>query len=99
MAHITGGGFYENINRVIPGNMDAQIRQGSWEIPEIFKFLQVKGNMGSDEMFRVFNMGIGMAYIMSPEYAKKAVALAEECGETAFTIGQIVKGSGKVRII
>jgi phosphoribosylformylglycinamidine cyclo-ligase len=99
MAHITGGGFYENINRVIPGSMDAQIRQGSWEIPEIFKFLQVKGNMGNDEMFRVFNMGIGMAYIIGPEYAQTAAALAKESGETAFVIGQIIKGSGKVRII
>ena len=99
MAHITGGGFYENINRVIPGNMDAQIRQGSWEIPEIFNFLQAKGNMADDEMFRVFNMGIGMVYIISPEYAEKAAAIAEESGETAFHIGQIVKGSGKVSII
>ena len=98
MAHITGGGFYENINRVIPGTMDAQIMQGSWEIPEIFKFLQVNGNMGNDEMFRVFNMGIGMVYIISPEYAEKAAAIAEESGEAAFSIGQIVKGSGKVLI-
>jgi phosphoribosylformylglycinamidine cyclo-ligase len=99
MAHITGGGFYENINRVIPGSMDAQIRQGSWEIPEIFKFLQVKGNMANDEMFRVFNMGIGMVYIISPEYAKMAATIAGQSGETAFNIGQIVKGSGKVSII
>jgi phosphoribosylformylglycinamidine cyclo-ligase len=99
MAHITGGGFYENINRVIPDSVDAQIRQGSWEIPEIFKFLQIKGNMGNDEMFRVFNMGIGMVYIISPEYAKKAITSAEEAGEIAFNIGQIVKGSGKVSII
>jgi phosphoribosylformylglycinamidine cyclo-ligase len=99
MAHITGGGFYENINRVIPGSMDAQIRQGSWEIPEIFKFLQVKGNMAKDEMFRVFNMGIGMVYIISPEYAKMAATIAGQSGETAFNIGQIVKGSGKVSII
>ncbi len=99
MAHITGGGFYENINRVIPDNTDAQIRRGSWEIPEIFEFLQSKGNMAADEMFRVFNMGIGMVYIIGPEYAKTAVALAEESGDAAFIIGQIVKGSGKVRII
>jgi len=99
MAHITGGGFYENINRVIPGDMDAQIRQGSWEIPEIFEFLQSKGNMAADEMFRVFNMGIGMVYIIGPEHAKIAAAIAKESGDTAFNIGQIVRGSGKVRII
>jgi phosphoribosylformylglycinamidine cyclo-ligase len=99
MAHITGGGFYENINRVIPGNMDAQIIQGSWAIPEIFKFLQLKGNMAEDEMFRVFNMGIGMVYIISPEYADRAATIAEESGEAVFHIGQIVKGSGKVSII
>lgn len=99
MAHITGGGFYENINRVIPGTMDAQISQGCWAIPEIFNFLQVKGNMAKDEMFRVFNMGIGMVYIISPEYAEKAASIAEESGEAAFRIGQIAKGSGKVLII
>ncbi len=99
MAHITGGGFYENINRVIPGSLNAQIRQGSWEIPEIFKFLQVKGNMANDEMFRVFNMGIGMVYIISPEYVEMATRIAQESGDTAFKIGRIVKGSGKVMII
>jgi phosphoribosylformylglycinamidine cyclo-ligase len=99
MAHITGGGFYENINRVIPGDLDALISQGKWEIPEIFGFLQEKGNMAAGEMFRVFNMGIGMVYIISPEYAGKAAAIAEESGETVFHIGQIVKGSGKVSII
>jgi phosphoribosylformylglycinamidine cyclo-ligase len=79
--------------------MDAQIRQGSWEIPEVFKFLQSKGNMADGEMFRVFNMGIGMVYIISPEYAQIAATIAQDSGESVFNIGKIVKGSGKVRII
>ena len=97
MAHITGGGFYENINRVIPTIMDAEIRYGSWEIPEIFNFLQSHGNIEIDEMFRVFNMGIGMVYIVNPEYAKRAVTLAEESGDSVFNIGQIVKAAERSR--
>src|SRR4030066_2050429 len=67
IAHITGGGFYENINRIIPTNMDALIQEGSWEIPAMFKFFSELGNIDKKEMFRVFNMGIGMVIIINPD--------------------------------
>ncbi|HEY4662718.1 MAG TPA: phosphoribosylformylglycinamidine cyclo-ligase [Candidatus Humimicrobiaceae bacterium] len=98
IAHITGGGFYENINRIIPGNMDASIKEGSWEIPAVFKFLQELGNIDRDEMFRVFNMGIGMVLIISPEEFDRAKSITTKMGEDLYNIGIVTKGSGKVII-
>src|SRR4030066_1474367 len=96
MAHITGGGFYENINRIIPGNMNALIEEGNWPVPAGFKFLQELGNIDRDEMFRVFNMGIGMVLIISPEEFDRAKSIATEMGEDLYNIGIVTKGSGKV---
>lgn len=98
ISHITGGGFYENINRIIPGNMNASIPEGSWKIPSIFKFLQDLGNIDRDEMFRVFNMGIGMVIITSPGGFDKARNIAGELGEDIYNIGTVTRGNGKVII-
>ena len=98
IAHITGGGFYENIKRVIPSNLDAVIGKGSWQIPHIFKVLQEMGNISRIEMFRVFNMGIGMALIASPDDFYDISSIASETGEDIYKIGRIASGSGNVII-
>lgn len=98
IAHITGGGFYENINRIIPVSMDASIKEGSWKVPAVFKFLQQLGNIDRDEMFRVFNMGIGMVLIIAPDEFDRTKKIAGDMGENLHNIGIVTKGSGKVII-
>lgn len=89
MAHITGGGLVENIPRVLPEGIQCVIQQGSWKRPEIFNWLQAKGNIEDKEMYRVFNNGIGMAVIVAKEDAEEAVAAFNETGESASIIGTI----------
>jgi len=98
IANITGGGFYENINRIIPEDMNAFIKKGSWKIPGVFEFLQKLGNIDEREMFRVFNMGIGMVFIISPDEFDKVKGIAEGMQENVFHIGNVIKGDGKVVI-
>jgi len=98
IAHITGGGFYENINRIIPKNMDASINPESWEIPSIFDFLQNAGNVSKNEMFRVFNMGIGMVVIIDPADYKKVKKISLLAGEDISRIGIVTEGRGGVII-
>ncbi len=98
IANITGGGFYDNINRIIPGNMDAVIQTGCWDIPPVFNFLQETGNISPDEMYKVFNMGIGMAVIVSPGSFKALKGSVLEKGGTAVKLGEITRGNGTVRI-
>jgi phosphoribosylformylglycinamidine cyclo-ligase len=98
IAHITGGGFYENINRIIPHNMDASIQEGKWEIPPVFSFLQDMGNIERGEMFRVFNMGIGMVIITSPGQFSRVEEIASELKEKVYNIGTVTKGSNRVII-
>ncbi|MBD2866562.1 phosphoribosylformylglycinamidine cyclo-ligase [Paenibacillus oceani] len=92
MAHITGGGFLENIPRVLPEGVNAQIEYGSWPILPIFKLLQQSGNVTNNDMFRTFNMGIGMVLIVPAEQADEAVRLAEENGEKAYRLGTVTPG-------
>ena len=89
MAHITGGGLVENIPRVLQDNLQCVVHANSWKRPAIFDWLQEKGNIDSHEMHRVFNNGIGMAVVVRPEDAAKAIALFEEQGEKVYTIGTI----------
>lgn len=91
MAHITGGGLLENVPRILPDNVQADIKAGSWPRPEIFNWLQEKGNIESHEMYRVFNNGIGMVVIVDKDNAEKAMKLFEEAGETVYKIGSIVE--------
>jgi phosphoribosylformylglycinamidine cyclo-ligase len=95
-AHITGGGFTGNIPRVLPKNVDAVIRRGSWPIQPIFEILQSGGNVCDEEMHEVFNMGIGMTLITA---ADQADAICRLCGKDAYIIGQIVRGKGVVRLL
>ncbi len=89
LSHITGGGFWENIPRVLPASAKAVIDGNSWEWPEIFKWLQEKGNVETHEMYRTFNCGVGMVIALPADQAEKAVELLKAQGEDAWLIGQI----------
>jgi len=102
MAHITGGGFYDNIRRILPGACQAVIYHGSWEVPPIFRFLQEKGGISEDEMYHVFNRGIGYVFIVEPKETDEIIELLYAMGEKAYRIGEIVareEGSPPVRIV
>jgi phosphoribosylformylglycinamidine cyclo-ligase len=93
LAHITGGGLVDNLPRVLPADCDALIETKRWRVPAIFQLLQEKGKIDRAEMYQVFNMGIGMAVIVSEKEEKKARALLK-----AKRIGRIVPGSGKTKL-
>ncbi|MFD1737919.1 phosphoribosylformylglycinamidine cyclo-ligase [Bacillus salitolerans] len=94
MAHITGGGFIENIPRMLPENCSAEIDNGSWPIPPIFNVLQREGNLEQKEMFNIFNMGIGMVVAVSEADLIPVIQELEAQGEKAFIIGRVKEGSG-----
>ena len=98
MAHITGGGLPGNLVRILPSNCSAIIRKGTWEIPPIFGFLREKGHVASDEMYRVFNMGIGLVLVVSPDQVEAAVDVLTAFGESPFHIGEILGGERQVRL-
>jgi len=95
MAHITGGGLYDNLPRILPKNLNAQINISSWKIPELFKFIHHKGKIDIDEMYRVFNMGIGYMIIISPNDADQTINILKKNKQKSIIIGKIIKGSGK----
>jgi len=90
MAHITGGGFFDNIPRILPKACQALIRAGSWDIPPIFQFLQEQGGVSEDEMYHVFNRGIGYVFISEPEETDDIIQLLAAMGKKAYRIGEIV---------
>ena len=94
MAHITGGGFYENIPRMMPGGLAPIIKSGTWDVPEIFEFLATHGGIARDDMYNVFNMGIGMVLAVAPGDAQKLVGVLAAQGEKAYIIGEVGKGEG-----
>jgi phosphoribosylformylglycinamidine cyclo-ligase len=96
MAHITGGGFYDNIPRVIPDGLRVVIHRGSWPIPPIFKTIREKGGIGDREMFRTFNMGVGMALVTAAADADRTIALFAKLGVKAWAIGDIERGEREV---
>jgi len=96
MAHITGGGFIENIPRILEKGLSAKIERGSWEVPVIFNLIRKLGNIEEKEMYRTFNMGIGMVVIVDKEEISFALKRLEEAGEKAFVVGEIVKGEDGV---
>jgi phosphoribosylformylglycinamidine cyclo-ligase len=89
MAHITGGGITENVPRILPTGLTAEIKKGSWIMPPLFTWLQAQGNVADSEMYKTFNCGIGMAVIVAKEHAFAAQKLLNEAGETVFEIGHI----------
>jgi len=98
MAHITGGGFLENIPRMFKGDFDAVVYKDSYEIPDIFKILQQRG-AEETEMYRTFNMGIGFVICVDKNEAEEVVRTIEEGGKRAYIIGEVVKGGGRVCLI
>jgi phosphoribosylformylglycinamidine cyclo-ligase len=97
IAHITGGGFIENIPRVIPANVDAEITLNSWPILPIFSYMQKIGNIPQEEMYRVFNMGIGLMLIVSKsEQEKINEVLKKYPNFKIFEVGKIISGNKKV---
>ncbi len=99
LAHITGGGFLENIPRILPHNCRAVIRKGSWPILPIFQYLAEKANLPEPTCYRTFNMGIGMVVIVPKSQADKTVRALKLKGETAYVIGEIEKGKREVKLI
>ena len=95
MAHITGGGLIDNVPRVLPEGLAAQFDSKSWVVPPIFKLIQQRGNVDKDEMYRVFNMGIGMVVICSPDNANQLTKALPE----AKVVGEVAKQRGKARVI
>ncbi|MEM1354241.1 MAG: phosphoribosylformylglycinamidine cyclo-ligase [Planctomycetota bacterium] len=98
MAHITGGGLPGNLNRALSDKLDAKLDRKAWDIPPIFSFLQDKGKIDDQEMFKVFNMGIGYTLIVRPHFADAVAKQLRRAGEQVYRLGEIVRGSGKVRL-
>ncbi len=95
MAHITGGGLIENVPRVLPEGVAAHFESRTWAAPPIFDLIQRRGNVDRDEMYRVFNMGIGMAVICSPEHASRITRALPE----AEVVGEVIKQTGDTRVV
>jgi phosphoribosylformylglycinamidine cyclo-ligase len=96
MAHITGGGFVDNIPRVLPQNCTVEIDRASWVPPTIFTFIERQGKIDHDEMYRVFNMGIGYVIIVRAKDAPAAISTLARAHQPALVVGRVIKGSRKV---
>jgi len=98
-AHITGGGFVDNIPRVLPKNCDVRIRKGSWDPQPIFQVLEAQGGVPERELYQVFNMGIGMTAIVAAEQAGAVLNVIRANDQKAWLIGEIIKGGGVTRLV
>jgi phosphoribosylformylglycinamidine cyclo-ligase len=99
LAHITGGGFVDNIPRVLPKGCDVIIRKGTWDVLPIFRLIEAKGGVPEAELYQVFNMGIGMVVIVGADKADEVLACIRAQKQQAWLIGQVVKGTGVVRVV
>ena len=99
ISHITGGGFWENIPRVLPSNLTANIDQSSWQWPAIFSLLQQKGNVTTHEMYRTFNCGVGLLLAVDEEDANNIVTFLKDSGENAWIIGHLSPKSGEESVV
>ena len=98
ISHITGGGFYENMPRMLRDGVGIKIDKNSYEVTAIFKLIQSKGNIPERDMYNTFNMGIGMSIIVSKENAEEALNILNNAGEKAYIIGEIVEGKKNIEI-
>jgi len=98
LAHITGGGFVDNVPRVLPRNCDVIIRKGSWEMLPIFQMIQARGRVPEEELYQVFNMSIGMTVIAAPDKADSVLRFVRTRRHRAWLIGEVVKGRGEARV-
>lgn len=94
ISHITGGGFYENFPRMMPQGLGVKLDESAWQVPVIFNFLQEKSGMEKSEMYGVFNMGVGMALVVSQEEVDETITILDEVGETASIIGKVIEEEG-----
>ena len=94
IAHITGGGFYENMPRCLKEGLGIEIKRGSWKIPAIFNYLSDLGKIEEKEMLNVFNMGIGMILVVEPQYARQAAKILIDNGETVYELGKVCNIEG-----
>lgn len=97
-SHITGGGFYENIPRMLPEGVHAVIKKDSYELPAIFKLLQKKGSLEEKMMYNTYNMGLGMVLAIAPSDVERTVAALVEAGETAYVVGSVEAGEKGVTV-
>ncbi|NLJ96209.1 MAG: phosphoribosylformylglycinamidine cyclo-ligase [Clostridiales bacterium] len=95
-SHITGGGFYENIPRMLPEGMGGVIKRDSYDIPPIFQMLQRDGDISNQVMYNTFNMGIGMVIVLAPEEASMAIDILGKAGEKAYILGEVRSGTGGI---
>jgi phosphoribosylformylglycinamidine cyclo-ligase len=98
IAHITGGGFVDNIPRVLPKGCDVVIRKGTWDVPPLFQLLQRAGRMPEPEIYQVFNMGLGMTLIVAGNQADKILTFIRAQGHQAWLVGEVVRGRGRARV-
>ncbi len=98
LAHITGGGFVDNIPRVLPAKCDVVVRRGSWDMLPIFRMIEAKGGVPNDELYQVFNMGIGMTVIVSADRADAVLRAIQSARHPAWLIGEVVPGTGEARV-
>ncbi len=90
-AHITGSGLFGKLGKIIPLGLSAELKRGSWEIPEIFSEIQKKGQISENEMFSTFNMGVGFSGVVSENSAEKVIDFLKKKGEEVYVIGKITK--------
>jgi phosphoribosylformylglycinamidine cyclo-ligase len=98
IAHITGGGFVDNIPRVLPKNCNVVVRKGTWKLPPIFELLQRKGGVPERELYQVFNMGVGMTLIVAGDKAAAILKFIQQQHQEAWLIGEVVKGTGRALV-
>ncbi|MCW5938390.1 MAG: phosphoribosylformylglycinamidine cyclo-ligase [Fimbriimonadaceae bacterium] len=99
LAHVTGGGIPGNLPRVLPSGLQAEVHRSTWEVPPIFRLIQQAGSVSDDEMFRTFNMGIGMIAVVDQDQARQVVERLNAMGEAAAEIGELRTGSCDVMIV
>jgi phosphoribosylformylglycinamidine cyclo-ligase len=94
LVHVTGGGFPGNLPRVLPGGLGASVRRSAWQVPPLFRVIQRGGGVSDEEMYRTFNMGVGMILVVAPQDLHEVEHSLERRGETSFVIGSLVAGDG-----
>ncbi len=98
ISHITGGGFYENMPRMLRDGVAIKINKNSYEVPPIFKLIMERGNIPERDMYNTFNMGIGMAIIVSEKNVEESLEILKEAGEDAYLIGEVIEGNKEIKI-
>jgi len=99
LAHVTGGGLTDNLPRILPAGLEAVVRRGSWPVPPIFDWIRRTGDVEEHEMYRTFNMGVGMVAAVAPDRVGELERSLDACGERHHRIGEVVEGEGRVRYV